>query len=377
MQIAIVAAGFTPGEADQLRRSMAAWQRRGGLGHFEKRLIEGMRARDYPDEFARRIFSQIQGFGEYGFPESHAASFALLVYSSAWLKCYEPAAFTAALLNSQPMGFYAPAQLVRDARDHGVEVRPICACASDWDCTLERRHDGEPALRLGLRMVKSLGEEASERIVAARAAAPFASVQELALRASLERRELEALADAGALRALAGNRHLTFWQVAGSEQELPLAPVPRAPEGTPLLAPPTEGQNIAADYRSAGLTLGRHPLALLREELARGHVLTSKELHDLPHGRVVRVAGIVTARQRPQSAGGVMFVTLEDETGYVNLVVWEKVWSRARRIANNSRLLEVHGQLQREGGVTHVVARRLVDRTALLGAVVTRSRDFR
>jgi error-prone DNA polymerase len=226
-------------------------------------------------------------------------------------------------------------------------------------------------------MVKSLGEQAAARIVAARAAAPFASGQDLTLRAALERRELEALADAGALRRLSGNRHLTFWQVAGSERELPLAPVPGAPEGTPLLAPPTEGQNIAADYRSSGLTLGRHPLALLRESLAAGHVLTAAALRDLPHGRVVRVAGIVTARQRPQSAGGVMFVTLEDETGYVNLIVWERVWSRSRRIANNSRLLEVHGQLQKEGGVTHVVVRKLVDRTHLLGSVVTHSRDFR
>jgi error-prone DNA polymerase len=377
MQLAIVAAGFTPGEADQLRRSMAAWKRRGGLGHFEKRLIEGMSARGYDASFAQAIFSQIQGFGEYGFPESHAASFALLVYSSAWLKCYEPAAFTAALLNSQPMGFYAPAQLVRDARDHAVEVRPISACASDWDCTLERRADGEPALRLGLRLVKSLGEEAAERIVAARAAVPFESVQDLTLRAALDRRDLEALADAGALRELSGNRHLTFWQVAGSERELPLAPVSRAPEGTPLLAPPTEGQNIAADYRSHGLTLGRHPLALLREELAAERILTAADLRELPHGRGVRVAGIVTARQRPQSAGGVMFVTLEDETGHVNLIVWERVWSGARRAANNSRLLEVRGQLQKEGAVTHVVANRLVDRSQLLGSVVTRSRDFR
>jgi error-prone DNA polymerase len=377
MQLAIVAAGFTPGEADQLRRSMAAWKRRGGLGHFEKRLIAGMSARGYDEGFARQIFSQIQGFGEYGFPESHAASFALLVYSSAWLKCHEPAAFTAALLNSQPMGFYAPAQLVRDARDHGVEVRPISVCASDWDCTLERKADDEPALRLGLRMVKSLGKEAAERIVAVRTVAPFASVQDLSLRAGLERRELEALADAAALRELSGNRHLTFWQVAASEQELPLAPVPLAPEGTPLLMPPTEGQNIAADYRSAGLTLGRHPLALLREELAAGHVLTAAALRELPQGRVVRVAGIVTARQRPQSAGGVMFITLEDETGFVNLIVWERVWSAARRVASGARLLEVHGLLQKEAGVTHVVARRLVDRTRLLGNVVTQSRDFR
>jgi error-prone DNA polymerase len=228
-----------------------------------------------------------------------------------------------------------------------------------------------------MRLVKGLNEEAAGRIVAARAAAAFTSVQDLTLRATLERRELEALADAGAMRELSGNRHLTFWQVAGTEQELPLAPVPRAAEGTPLLAPPSEGQNIAADYRSHGLTLGRHPLALLREELAAGHVLTAADLNDLPHGRVVRVAGIVTARQRPQSAGGVMFVTLEDETGHVNLIVWERVWSRARRIANNSRLLEVHGLLQKEREVVHVVARRLVDRTPLLGNVVTQSRDFR
>ena len=377
MQLAIVAAGFTPGEADQLRRSMAAWKRRGGLGHFERRLIEGMRARGYDDSFARQIFSQIQGFGEYGFPESHAASFALLVYSSAWLKRHEPAAFTCALLNSQPMGFYAPAQLVRDARVHGVEVRSICACHSDWDCTLERRSDDEPALRLGLRMVKGLSKESALRIESARAAVPFASVQDLTLRAALGRRELEALADAGALRGLSGNRHLTFWQVAGTEQELPLAPVPRAPEGTPLLAPPTEGQNIAADYRSQGLTLGRHPLALMREELAAGHIVTAAQLGELPHGRLVRVAGIVTARQRPQSAGGVMFVTLEDETGYVNLILWERVWSGARRIASNSRLLEVQGQLQKEGLVTHVVAHRLFDRTPMLGNVATQSRDFR
>jgi error-prone DNA polymerase len=377
MQLAIVAAGFTPGEADQLRRSMAAWKRRGGLGHFERRLIDGMRERGYGEDFARSIFSQIQGFGEYGFPESHAASFALLVYSSAWLKRFEPAAFTCALVNSQPMGFYAPAQLVRDAQDHGVEVRPICACASDWDCTLERRADEEPALRLGLRLVKGLGKDAAERTTAARAEAPYASVQDLTRRAALDRRELEALADAGALRALSGNRHLTFWQVAGSERELPLAPVPRAGEGTPLLAPPTEGQNIAADYRSAGLTLGRHPLALLREELDAAGIVTAQGLADLPHGRVVRVGGIVTARQRPQSAGGVMFITLEDETGIINLIVWERVWSRARRVASGSRFLEVHGMLQKEGLVTHVVARQLVDRTPMLGSLVTRSRDFR
>jgi error-prone DNA polymerase len=377
MQLAVVAAGFTAGESDQLRRSMAAWKRRGGLGHFEERLISGMRERGYPESFARQIFSQIQGFGEYGFPESHAASFALLVYSSAWLKRFEPAAFTAALINSQPMGFYSVAQLVRDARDHGVEVRPVCVCHSDFDCTLERREDGEPALRLGLRLVKSLAEGAAEKIIAAREAAPFASVQDLRLRADLDRAALEALADAAALRELAGNRHLTFWQVAGTERELPLAPAESRSEATPLLAPPTEGQNIAADYRAAGLTLGRHPLALLRERLDGDGIVPAAKLAEHPHGRIVRVAGIVTARQRPQTASGVMFITLEDETGYVNLIVWQRVWSRQRRIATGSRFLEVHGQLQREGLVTHVVARRLVDRSHELGELVTRSRDFR
>jgi len=211
----------------------------------------------------------------------------------------------------------------------------------------------------------------------ARAQGPIASVQDLTLRANLARRELEALADAGALRELSGNRHLTFWQVAGSEQELPLAPVPRASEGTPLLAPPTEGQNIASDYRTQGLTLGRHPLALLRADLTAAHIVTSADLRDLPHGRVVRVAGIVTARQRPQSAGGVMFITLEDEAGHMNLIVWERVWSRARRVASGARLLEVAGMLQKEGLVTHVVAQKLFDRTGMLGSIVTQSRDFR
>jgi error-prone DNA polymerase len=275
------------------------------------------------------------------------------------------------------MGFYAPAQLVRDARDHGVEVRPISACSSNWDCSLEPGAREPPALRLGLRLVKSLGEEAALRIETARAEAPFASVQDLAERARLDRGELEALADAGALRDMSGNRHLTFWQVAGSEPALPLAPVPRAAEGTPLLTPPTEGQNRAADYRASGLTLGRHPLALLRRQMDALQIVTSSGLRELPHGGVVRVAGIVTARQRPQSAGGVMFITLEDETGYVNLIVWERVWTRARRIANGSRLLEVEGELQREGLVTHVVARKLKDRSMLLGSLVTQSRDFR
>jgi error-prone DNA polymerase len=373
MQLAVVAAGFTPGEADRLRRAMAAWKRKGGLGPFEERLKTGMRARGYADEFAQQIFSQILGFGEYGFPESHSASFALLVYVSAWLKCHEPAAFACALINSQPMGFYAPAQLIRDARNHGVEVRPVSVCSSDWDCTLERRADGEPALRLGLRLVKSLSRSGAERIVAARGCQ---SVQELTTRAQLERADLEALADAGALRELTGNRHFAFWQVAGSERELPLAPHPGRDEITPLLAPPTEGQNIVADYRSVGLTLGRHPVALLRAKLAAQRVIPAAELIHIKHGTRVRTAGIVITRQRPGSASGVTFVTIEDETGHANLIVWERVGLAQRRPLLEARLLEVHGELQREGQVTHVIAHRLVDRSAWLGDLTTRSRDF-
>src|SRR5437016_2138019 len=272
MKIAIVAAGFSPGEADALRRAMGAWKRTGGLDPFRERLLEGMREKGYPDEFAQRIYRQMLGFGEYGFPLAHAASFALLVYDSAWLKCYEPAAFTCALLNSQPMGFYAPAQLVRDARAHGVEVRPVDTCASGWDSTLERRADGEPALRLGLRVVKSLSQSGADRLVAARAERPFASVQDLATRAALDRGDLEALASAGALASLSGNRHLAFWQVAATERPVPLgfatARGADLGEGRPLITAPSEAECIAADYASLGLTLGRHPLALLRARLA-------------------------------------------------------------------------------------------------------------
>jgi error-prone DNA polymerase len=397
MQLAIVAAGFTPGEADRLRRAMAAWKRRGGLGSFEQRLIEGMRARGYPEPFARQVFNQILGFGEYGFPESHAASFALLVYVSAWLKCHEPAAFTCALLNSQPMGFYAPSQLVRDARRHGVVVRPVDVLRSEVDSSLEgsaegaaghghgdRDGDGAPALRLGLRLVRALSAAGAARVVEARRAAlraghraAFDDVQDLARRAALERGDLEALAAAGALAALAGNRHLAFWDVAAAERELPLAPRGDLLDGAPLLPRPSEGQDIVADYRAVGLTLGRHPLALLRPRLAAAGILPAADLATAPVGERVRVAGVVITRQRPASASGVTFVTLEDETGHVNLVVWESLGESQRRELLESRLMEVQGRLQREGRVIHVVAERLYDRSALLGALEVSSRDFR
>jgi len=606
MQIAIVAAGFSAGEADALRRAMGAWKRTGGLDPFRERLLQGMRARGYPEEFAQRIYQQMLGFGEYGFPQcvvgetrvidadcgrwvsiddvvagrcrlqttlacdenlrlrprrviavrssgtkpvwrlrtalghtitataehpflafagwralgtlrvgdylasarslplcgrrrrppayrngrmprdlipaevrtlvrrereraglswhelegltglsmrrlaarggrktgfrrlviarlaaalrsaelarlassdlywdrvvaieklgpaatydlqiegdhnflanhlvvhnSHAMSFALLVYDSAWLKCHEPAAFTCALLNSQPMGFYAPAQLVRDARAHGVEVRAVDACRSEWDSSLERRADGAPALRLGLRLVKGLSEVGARRLLAARAQRAFASVQDVRERGLLGRGDLECLAAAGAFAALSGHRHLAFWEVAGTEPPLPLgltdAGSAELTEGLPLLPAPTEGEAIVADYAALGLTLGRHPLALLRARLRGAALQSSAELRAAPDGARVRTAGIVLMRQRPATASGVTFVTLEDESGQVNVIVWERVGHEQRAALLDSRLLEVHGQLQQQEGVSHLIAHRLIDRTPLLGELLTRSRDF-
>ena len=375
MQLAVVAAGFTPGESDALRRAMAAWRRKGGLEPFERRLKDGMRKRGYPPEFAEGIYRQILGFGEYGFPESHAASFALLVYVSAWIKRHHPAAFCAALLNSQPMGFYAPSQLVQDAQRHGVEVLPVDALASDWECTLEPR-DPAPALRLGMLMVKGLSQAGAERVVAACRERTFASVDDLARRARLDARDLKCLAAAGALKSLADHRRRAYWDVVGVEAPTPLlreAPVVEAP---PRLRPPTEGEDLVADYASLGLTLGRHPLALLRARLERMRLATAEEIRRLPHGRLARACGIVTGRQRPDTASGVVFVTLEDETGYVNVVVWRDLGERQRRELLGARLMAVHGVVEREGEVVHLVARRLVDESALLGRLVTRSRDF-
>ncbi|MBS0367223.1 MAG: error-prone DNA polymerase [Proteobacteria bacterium] len=379
MQIAVVAAGFTPGEADALRRAMGAWKRTGGLEGFRERLLSGMRARNYPQEFAERIYQQMTGFGEYGFPQSHAMSFALLVYDSAWLKHHEPAAFACALLNSQPMGFYAPAQLVRDARAHGVEVRPVDACVSDWDCALEHGADGEPVLRLGLCLVKSLPQASVTRLVAARAARPFASVADLAARAGLTRTDLEALAAAGAFATLCGNRHLAFWEVAGTETALPLLPAQAGNEvieGRPLIPAPREGEGVVADYASIGLTLGRHPLALLRGRLGASRLMSAAQLLQAGHGAQVRTAGLVLMRQRPQTASGVTFLTLEDESGQVNVIVWQRVGDAQRRALLEARLMEVHGEMQQQDGVTHLIAHRLLDRSQLLGGLLTRSRDF-
>ena len=395
MQLAIVAAGFTPGEADRLRRSMAAWKRKGGLQIFEQRLVDGMGARGYDEAFARQIYQQILGFGEYGFPESHSASFALLVYVSSWLKHYEPAAFCAALLNSQPMGFYAPAQLVGDARRHGVDVRPPDVTVSEWDCTLEKRgqshlsgddriqstdgtriNGSDPILRLGLRLVGGLTEAGGNRIVEARRERAFTSVADLAHRARLDRRDLTALADADALAALAGHRHDAVWDVAGIECLPELLAGAQFDEAQPVLPSPTEGQDIVADYRRLGLTLRRHPLALLRRQLRNRRLATADDIHRAPHGRLVRTAGIVIGRQRPDTASGVIFVTLEDETGATNVIVWRDVGDRQRRELLGARLLGVYGKVEREGSVVHVLAGHLVDLTPLLGSLPTRSRDF-
>ena len=381
MQLAVVAADFTPGEADALRRSMAAWRRKGGLEKFEKKLMAGMKKNGYSAEFAGQIYKQVLGFGEYGFPESHSASFALLAYVSSWLKYYEPAAFLAAMLNSQPMGFYSPSELVQDARRHGVEVRPVDVTRSEWECTLEARSPpsgakSQPAVRLGLTMVKGLSKAAVERLVAARAQAPFSDVDDLMRRGTPSRHDLQCLAAAGALAPLAGHRRNAHWLSARSDTPAHLLQKAPVEESLPLLPAPTEGEDVVADYTSLGLTLGRHPLALLRKRLDLMQLSRACDLHRLADGKSARTAGIVTCRQRPSTAYGVVFVTLEDETGYTNVVVWNDLVERQRRELLGSRLLGVEGQIQREGEIVHLVAHHLFDHSRLLGKLVTASRDF-
>ncbi len=382
MQIAMHAAQFTPGEADQLRRAMAAWKRKGGLGPFHERLVGRMVERGYEREFAERIFKQIEGFGEYGFPESHAASFALLVYASAWLKCHHPDAFLAALLNSQPMGFYAPAQLVRDAREHGVKVLAVDVLRSAWETTLED-DEGQPPtptlrpVRLGLSRISGLRQDAAERIVAARAEGAFSGPEDLARRAALDAHQLALLAQADALRPLAGHRHQAAWAVAGIDtRATPLLLDTRTHEAAAELAAPDATTTVLADYRATGLSLTQHPLALLRAQLAVFKVQPANVLRHYPNGRLARASGIVTHRQRPETAKGVVFVTLEDDTGSVNVIVWPQVVEKQRRALLASTLLTVYGIWQCEGEVRHLVARSLVDHSALLQGLAPRSRNF-
>jgi error-prone DNA polymerase len=407
MRLAVVAAGFTPGEADQLRRAMGAWRKRGTLDVFRRKLISGMTANGYSGEFAERVFKQIRGFGEYGFPESHAASFALLVYVSAWLKRYHPAAFTAALINSQPMGFYAPAQLVADARKHGVTVLPVDVNASEWDCTLEGEGRGErgeqnqqeratqkpgflkkpgfsqgttaPALRLGLRLVHGFSESDARRIVEVRAAGAYASYDDFARRTGFSNAVLTRLARADAFRSLEIDRRAALWRSLSSREPAPLFDA--ANEGAPERAvtlpemPPVE--QVAADYRALGLSLKAHPMKFVRDKLDQRRVASSADLERLPGGRILKVAGLVLLRQRPSTAKGITFVTLEDETGQANLIVRQEIWERYRRAARTATALLATGQLQKEGRVIHILVRRLDDLSEWLAGVPGRSRDFR
>lgn len=389
IKLATVAAGFTPGEADQLRRSMAAWRRHGQILEFEQRLVDGMRGHGYPEQFARQLFQQILGFGEYGFPESHAASFALLVYVSAWLKYYYPSAFTCALLNSQPMGFYTPRQLVDELRRHAGDVQPVDVTRSDWECTLEKlgklgsestfkKIDSDPnfTLRLGLQMVKGLSRRGAQGVIKARSRRPFRDVADLALRARLDRGDLEALAAANALTSLAGHRHRARWACAGIEPQHPLLEKASLAEATPLLRIPGEGEELVADHASTGLSLGRHPLALLRTRLTRLGLRPARHILACRHGSFTRTAGIITTRQSPGSASGVMFITLEDETGMTQVIVWPGLVQQQRAVLLQARLLAVAGEVQREGEVIHLIAKRLRDYSHLLGKLVPQSRDF-
>jgi error-prone DNA polymerase len=377
MQIAMIAAGFTPGEADGLRRSMAAWRRKGGLEKYYDKIIQGMSARGYELAFAESIFEQIKGFSAYGFPESHAASFALLVYASCWIKCHHPAEFLAAMLNSQPLGFYSPSQLVQDARRHDVEVRPVDVMYSDVDCTLEDLPQ-PPAVRLGLRMVDQLKAESAARIVATRMQAPFDSADDLARRAGLEQREMRLLAAADALQSLSGHRRQQVWDAAALKAAPALLRDATIDEEYLELPPAPEGEEIVWDYAALGLTLRRHPLALLRPQLVARKLATAADLQQMPNGRHVRYCGIVTLRQQPDTANGTIFVSLEDETGVVQVTCWKSVRERQRHELLGARLLAVRGTWQREGEVCNLIATQLEDLTPLLGrlAASAQSRDF-
>jgi error-prone DNA polymerase len=397
MQIAIVGAGYTGGEADQLRRDMAAWRKNGKLERHRARLIDGFKQRGIAEEFGERLYAQITGFGEYGFPESHAASFALLVYASAWIKTHHPAAFAAALLNSQPMGFYSPSTILQDAQRHGVRVLPVRVEASDWDCTLEGsggngdnrgvagRHDGSgdagggdadaKAIRVGLRQVKGLGEEAGRRIEAARKERPFHDVEDLAARAGLRKGELSVLAAAGALEALMPGRREAMWKVHAPRDEGLFAGKDLG-DLTPMFPRLSRAEQLSLDYGRTGFSVSDHPMRILRPELPRMFV-DAKGIERLPKGEKVTTAGLVICRQRPQTASGVVFITMEDEHGFINLIVWGKVFDRFRHVATTASMLVVRGTLERQGDVVYIIAERL-ERLAMKrgGVLPSMSRDF-
>lgn len=399
MRLAVVAAGFTPGEADQLRRAMGAWRRPGVIDQFRQKLIEGMRTNGFSDEYAEAVFRQIRGFGDYGFPESHAASFALLVYVSAWLKCHYPAAFTASLLNSQPMGFYAPAQLVRNAREHGVEVLPVDVNRSEWDCTLEKRRpsDSNLCLRLGFNVLSGISSADIDCIVESRRRCPFGSMDDFARRTRLGRATISRLAKAGIFESLELNRRNALWEALGQDQtELPLFDQKKNRDderhtddaqsiqhssfsihhSAAPLPPMSAAEEVLADYRTAGLSLRAHPLSFLRAELAKKDVVPSESLATLPDGKIVSVAGIVLVRQRPGTAKGITFVTLEDETGAANLIIRPAVWKQYRQAAHGATVLLARGRLQRHGQIIHLLTTRLEDLSPWLVKLASQSRDF-
>jgi error-prone DNA polymerase len=382
MRLAVVAAGFTPGEADQLRRAMGAWRRRGVMERFQQKLINGMAANGYAPEFAQRVFRQICGFGEYGFPESHAAAFAFLVYVSAWLKRYYPAAFTAALLNSQPMGFYAPAQLVADAKKHGIEIRPIDVNYSHRDCTLEAiaaqdAPAAEHALRLGFRLVHGLARLDADRIADRRGREPFRSFADFTQRTRFRCATLTRFAQADAFQSLGLDRRAALWRSLPERDSLALFANVDMEEPAVALPPMAPMEEVLADYSSAGLSLREHLMSFIRPTLTKLRVTPAQRLPTLRNGRRLKVAGLVLLRQRPGSAKGITFVTLEDETGMVNLIVRHQVWERYRTVANRAGAMLAHGTLQLEGAVIHLLVTRLEDLTPLLADFRVRSRDFR
>ncbi len=381
MRIALVAAKFSDAEVNELRKAMATFRRRGTIGLLEEKMVSRMAARGYAQDFAQRCFNQIKGFGEYGFPESHAASFAHLVYVSAWIKCHYPAAFAAALLNSQPMGFYAPAQIVRDAREHGVEARCSDVNLSDWDCTLENKEGGGPALRLGLRQIDGAQEEEIKKLVAGR---PYRDAHDLWLRAELRLATLERLAAADAFRSLRLDRRQALWEVkalAASAEPLPLFIWSETREAglepevvLPLMA---LSEHVVNDYQTLRLSLKAHPMSFLREKLETARVRACHELRTLKDGAYVSVAGVVLVRQRPGSAKGVVFMTIEDETGVANAVVWPKTLERFRKVVMGARLIVIHGRIQRHEDIIHIVSGRLEDRSDWLALLSEAAADMK
>ena len=377
IELATVAAGFTPGEADQLRRSMASWRKKGELQQYQAKLSTGLLKRGYSPEFAQRIIEQINGFGEYGFPESHAASFALLVYVSAWLKYYEPAVFLCSLLNSYPMGFYSPSQLVQDAKRHGVKVHPIDVLTSQWDHSLEISiEEDKPTVRLGFRLIKGFKQQTAERIINYRKKEKISSLEQLTQQAKLNRQDLDYLAHANALINLCGHRFQARWQVQGVEEHRPLFSSNAITETKVVLPTPKTGEEVLQDYASTGLTLRQHPMKLLRNHPSLKGCKRQADLSQLRHKQFVKVAGIVTGRQRPGSASGAIFLTLEDETGNINIIIWKDLVKRQRKEILKAQLLKVKGVVEREKRVIHVIAGQLEDCSELLGSISVSSRDF-